>query len=345
MASKLRQLWWLMLIFAVCNIAIAMLVYQAEKKPAGEEVRRIGSKSSYSIGILQSEDLPEQANMTSGVIAGLEAQGWIRGKNLDIETVRAQGNAAELEKAAKSLAAGNKDLLVAVGTDSAKALAGVTRSIPVVGVGVMNFKNEKAFEGHENFTGISDMPAILNQIQFAAKCIHMEKVGFFYDSTNPESVLQLQILRDVAERKGLKLYEIDFHTDQAVEPQIRKMIGHVDVVYIPEDKAVFRHFEETVRILTEAKIPIIGEQSELVKRGAFLSVSPDYYRMGFSGGMTAAELIKEKLLPSEIPIRKQNDPNLVVNMKQVKVLQIKLPGDVWQQARKFYLYDGLPARP
>lgn len=345
MASKLRQLWWLMLIFAVCNIAIAFLLYQNGKRPAGEEVKHIVPKSVYSIGILESTDLPEQETMASGVVAGLKAAGWTEGKNLKIETVKVKSSSDQLASAVKTLASENKDLLIAVGSDSAKALAKATQTIPVVGVGVMNFRKEAAFSGQSNFTGISDMPAILSQIRYAAKCIKIENVGFFYDSTNPESVLQLQILRKVAERKGLKLYEVDFHTDQSVGPQIKKMIGHVDAVYIPEDKAVLAHFDEAVDILTGAGIPVIGEQSEMVKRGALLSVSPDYYRMGFGGGRIAAELLKGKLVPSDIPIEEQNDPNLVVNMKQVKALRIELPSDVWQQARKFYLYDKLPARP
>lgn len=345
MASKLRQLWWLMLIFAVCNIVIALLSYQAERRPAGEEVKRIAAKNVYSIGILESADLPEQDTMVSGVVAGLKAEGWTEGKNLKIETVKVKGSREQLANAAKAFTYGNKDLIIAIGSDSAKTLAGATQTLPVVGVGVMNFQKEEVFSGQSNFTGISDMPAILSQIRYAAKCIKMESVGFFYDSTNPESVLQLQLLRKVAERKGLRLYEVDFHTDQSVGPQIKKMIGHVDAVYIPEDKAVLAHFDEAVNILTKAGIPVIGEQSEMVKRGALLSVSPDYYRMGFSGGRIAAELLKGKLLPSDIPIQKQNDPNLVVNMKQVKAFRIELPSDIWQQARKFYLYDKLPARP
>ena len=38
MASKLKQLWWLMLIFAICNIAIAIMLYQEPVEKEGATV-------------------------------------------------------------------------------------------------------------------------------------------------------------------------------------------------------------------------------------------------------------------------------------------------------------------
>ena len=111
------------------------------------------------------------------------------------------------------------------------------------------------------------------------------------------------------------------------------------------DPAVLKNFDAVVKILTPAGIPIIGEQMEMVKKGALISVSPSYYRMGFSGGRIAARLLSGNFLPENIPITRQIDPDMVINMKQADLLHIKLPSDVWQRARKLYLYDNQPARP
>ena len=37
MASKLKKLWWLMLVFAVCNIAIALILFFGNKQKSPEE--------------------------------------------------------------------------------------------------------------------------------------------------------------------------------------------------------------------------------------------------------------------------------------------------------------------
>jgi putative ABC transport system substrate-binding protein len=345
-ASKLKKLWWLMLVFAVCNIAIALILFFGNKQKSPEEsTKPIPQKNVYSIGVLQSESLPEQDKMVAGALAGLESSGYANGERLHIEVINANGDDKKLERGAKKFSSNKKDLIIAVGTDSAKALAKVTKNIPVVGVGVYLFKSDEVFKSHENFTGISDTPQVLTQIRTAAQCFPVNKLGILYDPTDEDSVLQLKILRAVSEQKNISLFEVAFNPDQRSDIQIRKFLGNVNAVYIPEDPAVLKNFDAVVKILTPAGIPIIGEQMEMVKKGALISVSPSYYRMGFSGGRIAARLLSGNFLPENIPITHQIDPDMVINMKQADLLHIKLPSDVWQRARKLYLYDNQPARP
>lgn len=334
-----------MLIFAVCNIAMAVILYQSSSaEPVNEDVLPIAAKDVYSIGILQSDDLAEQDKMTAGVLAALEGEGYSKGR-VKIDIAKAKGNDKKLEASAKKFARDRKDLIIAIGTDSAKAAAKVTKNIPVVGVGVMNFKKDKDFEGHHNFTGMMDTPAILSQIRMAGRCMSLKKLGILYNPGDAAASLQVEILRDVAAQKGLSLYEIAYQPDKAAEPQIQKLVGHITALYVPEDTDLLTHFDDIVKVMNGANIPIIGEQSEMVRRGALISVSPSYYRMGFSGGRMAASLLKGDLIPEDIPIMRQQDPDIVINMKQVNALNIPLPGDLWQRSRKLYLYDGQPARP
>ncbi len=345
MASKLKQLWWLMLIFAVCNIAMAVILYRSSSaEPVNEDVLPIAAKDVYSIGILQSDDLAEQDKMTAGVLAALEGEGYSKGR-VKIDIAKDKGNDKKLEASAKKFARDRKDLIIAIGTDSAKAAAKVTKNIPVVGVGVMNFKKDKDFEGHHNFTGMMDTPAILSQIRMAGRCMSLKKLGILYNPGDAAASLQVEILRDVAAQKGLSLYEVAYQPDKAAEPQIQKLVGHITALYVPEDTDLLTHFDDIVKVMNGANIPIIGEQSEMVRRGALISVSPSYYRMGFSGGRMAASLLKGDLIPEDIPIMWQQEPDIVINMKQVNALNIPLPGDLWQRSRKLYLYDGQPARP
>lgn len=334
-----------MLIFAVCNIAMAVILYQSfSAEPVNEDVLPIAAKDVYSIGILQSDDLAEQDKMTAGVLAALEGEGYSKGR-VKIDIAKAKGNDKKLEASAKKFARDRKDLIIAIGTDSAKAAAKVTKNIPVVGVGVMNFKKDKDFEGHHNFTGMMDTPAILSQIRMAGRCMSLKKLGILYNPGDAAASLQVEILRDVAAQKGLSLYEVAYQPDKAAEPQIQKLVGHITALYVPEDTDLLTHFDDIVKVMNGANIPIIGEQSEMVRRGALISVSPSYYRMGFSGGRMAASLLKGDLIPEDIPIMRQQDPDIVINMKQVNALNIPLPGDLWQRSRKLYLYDGQPARP
>ena len=73
LAAKLKQLWWLMLVFAICNVVIAVMLYQGNQTEEPKEVTYIPKKDMYDIGILQEADLPETNKMTDGVMAALHA--------------------------------------------------------------------------------------------------------------------------------------------------------------------------------------------------------------------------------------------------------------------------------
>ena len=261
-----------MLIFAVCNIAMAVMLYQSSSpEPVNEDVAPIAAKNVYSIGILQSDDLAEQNKMTEGVLAALEAEGYSKGGRAKIDIVQAKGNDKKLEAGAKKFARDKKDLIIAVGTDSAKAAAKVTKSIPIVGVGVMNFKKASDFEGHHNLTGMMDNPAILTQIRMASRCMSVQKLGILYNPGDAAAALQVGILRDVAAQKGISLYEVAYQPGKAADPQIQKLVGHITALYVPEDTDLLSHFDEIVKVMNGAGIPIIGEQAEMVRRGAVIS--------------------------------------------------------------------------
>lgn len=345
MDAKLKNIWWLMLVFGLCNLLILFFVYTEKTAQQQQEVRPIPHKSVYSIAIIQGDSLKEQNKMTAGVKAALLSQGFEEGKNLRIQLSDANGDDKRLTENIRQAIRGKKDLIVAIGTEATKEAAALTKTVPVVGVGAFNMRSDPAFEDVPNITGISDVPAILNQVRMAGKFLDLSTLGFFYDPTNENAVLQLKILRSVAERKHIRLYEVAFDPSADLDTQLAKFTGHVKAVYIPEDERVIGVFPRMAEVFTRAGIPIIGEQIEMTRQGALLSISAGYYRMGFSGGRIASRLLGGNVTPSEIAVVRQQDPEIVLNMRQVKALHVKVPSDVWQRARKLYLYDGMPARP
>lgn len=126
----------------------------------------------------------------------------------------------------------------------------------------MNFKKDKDFAGHRNLTGIMDNPAILTQIRMASRCMSVKKLGILYNPGDTAASLQVEILREVAAQKGISLYEVAYQPDKAAEPQIQKLVGHITALYVPEDTDLLTHFDDIVKVMNGANIPIIGEQSE-----------------------------------------------------------------------------------
>lgn len=72
-----------------------------------------------------------------------------------------------------------KDLIITVGTDATKACVLATKSVPIVGVGMLPPESNNFFDNSYNLTGISDMPAVLNQIRMAAKVLSFKPLELF----------------------------------------------------------------------------------------------------------------------------------------------------------------------
>ena len=283
--------------------------------------------------------------MVAVIKAALASRGYREKDNIRIDVFSADGDEKKLDAQAKKFVKDKKDLIITVGTDATKACVLETKSVPIVGVGMLPPESNNFFDNSYNLTGISDMPAVLNQVRMAAKVLSLQTVGIIFNPKDEGAVIQLNLLRDASEKKGIHIYEVAFDEKEDPISQIEKFSGHVDAVYIPADETVLKSFDEIVKHLMKLGIPVIGENAEMVRRGALLSVSAEYYRMGFSGGRIASELLDGKKKPYEIGITKQIDPDWIVNMSVAKTLKKELPYDVWQKARKLYLYDGQAARP
>ena len=71
-------------------------------------------------------------------------------------------------------------------------------------------------------------------------------------------MIQLNLLRDASEKKGIHIYEVAFDEKEDPISQIEKFSGHVDAVYIPADETVLKSFDEIVKHLMKLGIPVIG---------------------------------------------------------------------------------------
>ncbi len=343
--ESLKKLWWLFLLLVIGAGASLYLAFQGNGKEAGETVQPIPQKSSYKVGILQCDSVPEQDRMRAGFIDALAAQGYIDGKNVSLEVINGNGKSDAIQKGAQAMIRGKKDLVAAISNDAGMAMAGVAKSTPVVGIGILNFRGEEWLDGHDNFTGMTSMPNVLTQISTAKRLVSMKQLGILYSKDDPESMQQLTWLRAAAQRRNLQLYEVAVNPGEKPSARAADFRGHANAVYIAEDEGVLKDFDGVVETLTGIGIPIIGADENMVRRGALISVSEDYYRMGFSAGLMAAKLLQGGIVPEDLEIKKQRDNDLVINMAAAQKLHIKLPNDIWQRARKLYLYTGQPARP
>lgn len=338
-----RLLLWCFVLLAAGALAAAGLLFRGGKE--APPVRPIPKKAIYDVGLLQGDSVPEQDRLRAGFLAALAADGWEEGKNLRIEFLSGGGNAGALAEAAGRFKKEKKDLVAVIGAEAAEAAADSLRATPVVGAGVLNFAYAPWLEGHRNFTGVMSLPEVVQQLDAARRILRVKRMAVLYSAEDTKAAAQLQWLRAAAGDMKISLVEAPVPKDTPPEDAARALAGRADAAYVAIDGRMQHHFDGICAALREKGIPVVGSDDEMVRRGAVLAVSEDYYRMGFAAGKMAAKLLRGDAVPEELPITRQKDPDLVVNMAAASLFQAGLPGELWQKAKKLYLYDGQPARP
>lgn len=108
--------------------------------------------------------------------------------------------------------------------------------------------------------------------------------------------------------------------------------GNVDFIYVPTDNVISSALPALIKVTDEAKIPVIGGDSNMAKNGALAGVSINYYRLGEQAGAMAVKILSGKAKAAGMPIEYQKDMDLVINEESAEILGITVPKDLADKA-------------
>ena len=156
----------------------------------------------------------------------------------------------------------------------------------------------------------------------------IKKVGIIYNSSEPNSKIQVEDLKKAA--KELNLQVVEKSVSQVSEiPQVTDMlIRESDALYLPTDNLV----ASVVNLITDkavvAKKIVFGAEAAHVKGGALITQGVDYYEMGKEAGKIAVEILKNNKKPFEMKYKTMELGEITVNSKTLGKLGIKLPEEI-----------------
>jgi len=296
------------------------------------------SSAVKNIGVVQivQHDALDAAN--KGFVEGLKEKGFEEGKNIKIEQQNAQGEPANAQTIAKQFADSKKDLIFAIATPSVQASYNSTKDIPIVFTAVTDpVKAEvaKAWKSSgTNVTGTSDKVPVDKQIELLKKLLPNAKtIGVIYNTSETNSVVQVDELKAAAQKEGLAVKEIGVTNVNEINQNLASALGQIDVLYTPTDNTVASGYPLVGKLCIEKNIPIIGAEEAVVTKGGLASIGIDYYKLGKEAGFKAAEVLNGKK-PSEVEITTLSEMSFTINTDVVKKLNITLPADIEANAKK-----------
>jgi len=322
----------------LCTVLVGGILSGCGKSATDSNKGTTTSSEVKNVGVIQivQHDALDAAN--KGFVDGLKEKGYEEGKNIKIEQQNAQGDMANAQTIAKQFADAKKDLIFAIATPSAQAAYNATKDIPIVITAVTDpVKAEIAKDWKNsgtNVTGTSDKVPVDKQIELLKKLIPNAKtVGVIYNTSETNSVIQVDELKAAAEKQGLAVKEIGVTNVNEINQNLASALGEINALYTPTDNTVASGYALVGKLCLEKNVPIIGAEEAVVTKGGLASIGIDYYKLGKEAGLKAAEVLGGKK-PSEVEITTLSDMSFTINTDVAKKLNITIPQDIESKAKK-----------
>lgn len=273
----------------------------------------------------------------NGIRDELAAGGYEEGRNLDFPFESAGGNPTTAAQIARRFVLEAPDVIVAISTPSAQAVASATREIPVVFSAVTDPLGARLVPNLErpggNVTGISDLSPIglhLDLIREIAPATR--RLGVIYNPGEPNAVALVELIRGEAPARNLEIVETVATRSAAVRPAAESLVGAVDAIYVPTDNTVVAALEAVVEVGTDHRLPVFAGDTNAVLRGAIAALGFNYYDLGRQTGKIVLRVL-EGADPGGIPVEGVQITELYVNPGAAAAMGVTIPPAMLERAK------------
>lgn len=259
--------------------------------------------SGYKIGVIQLTEHAALDASNEGFIAALNDSGI----SYTVDQQNAQNDQSACQTIATKLASDGNDLILAIATPAAQAVAGATTDIPIIGTAITDFAeaglvNDNAAPG-TNVTGTSDLTPVKEQIELLVKLLpDAKKVGILYCSAEVNSKIQGDMAIEACTAAGLESEVFTVSSSNEIQTVVESMVGKVDAIYTPTDNVIAAGMSTVSMVATENGLPVICGEAGMVEAGGLATYGIDYYQLGYMAGEMAVSILKGEATPAETPI-------------------------------------------
>ena len=308
--------------------ALALVLGACGAQPASAPEAEANS-GSYKIGVIQLTEHPALDAANEGFIAALDDSGI----DYTVDQQNAQGDQSACQTIASKLVNDDDDLILAIATPAAQAVAGSTTEIPIVGTAVTDFAEAGLVESNDapggNVTGTSDLNPVSDQIALLQRLVPQAKtVGILYCSAEDNSGIQAELAEEACKNAGLATQRFTVSSSNELQQVVESMAGKVDAVYAPTDNVIAAGIATVSMVANENGLPVICGEENMVNGGGLATYSLNSRDLGYRAGEMAVKILKGEAKPADMPIEylSGDDLKLVVNEDTAKTLGIDVSG-------------------
>jgi len=275
-----------------------------------------------------------------GIIDGLEQNGYLKDKNVEIRVESAQANAALSSQIATKFVNQGADVVVGVGTVTAQTFLKYTQgdkaklvfssvTDPVQAGIVQDLLNPG-----QNVSGVSNFVELEPQLElFKTIQPGLKTLGVLYNPGEANSLSINKRLETICPKMGIQLILQSANKTSDIAQAATKLAHNVDAIFISNDNTALAALHTVVAIANKAKIPVYVSDTDSVEVGALAALGPNQYQVGLQTGAIVARSLNGEQL-ANIPVEFANKTELYLNKDAAATIGINFPDEVLRKASK-----------
>lgn len=305
----------------------------AASAAAGSQAASAAADKKFKIGIVQLVEHPALDAAYKGFVDGLAKAGYVDGQNITLDYQNAQGEQPNCQTIASKLVNDKSDLILAIATPAAQAVANTTKDIPILVTAVTDPADAKLVASNEkpggNVSGTSDLTPVEEQMKLLKQLLpNAKKVAMLYCSSETNSKFQVDIAKKSAAALGLETVDATVSNSNEIQQVVQSLVGKVQAIYAPTDNMIAAGMATVSMVAQPAKLPIIVGESGMVDNGGLATYGINYYNLGLLTAQQAVKILKDGAKPADMPIEYSTNCDLTINKEVAAKIGVTIPQEL-----------------
>jgi putative ABC transport system substrate-binding protein len=286
------------------------------------------------IGVLMNRaaDDPQGQARVAAFRQALRDLGWDDGRNVHIDIGWGEDKPDLERKSAAELVALAPDVALSAGTLSVQGFQGVTSTLPIVFVGVVDpvgvgLVDNLAKPGG-NVTGF-----MVFEYSIAGKWLELLKqiapgvtrAAVLRDPAIPSGNAQFATIQAVAQSSGVEVSPVNVRDVGEIERAIAAFARTPNGgLIVTTNASVSIHRDVIIRLAARHKLPAVYPYRDMVVDGGLMSYAPDTVDE-FRRSANYVDRILKGEKPADLPVQAPTKYELVINLKTARALGLSVP--------------------
>ena len=292
------------------------------------------------IGVLMTTAADDPAGQAriAAFLQGLQQLGWSVGRNVQIDTRWAAGDADRIRTYAAELVALAPDVILAHGASTVGALVQATRTVPIVFPIVSDpvaqgFVESMARPGG-NATGFTSFDwsvsaKWLELLKQAAPGV--TRAAVLRDATQGSGSSQFAVIQAAAPSLGVEVSPVSVR-DGEIERAVTAFADSANGGLVVTGSASATRYGETIiKLAARHKLPAVYPNRFSILAGGLICYGPDRIDMYRRAAGYVDRILKGEK-PADLPVQAPTKYELVINLKTARALGIDVPQSVLARA-------------